>query len=69
MEKQQLAARAFAESTDGTVKCLNEKCTKALKTMEDIANHVDRCLKLPEYFKYIVSLPLYSKIKDKIKFF
>ncbi|CAG9536405.1 unnamed protein product [Cercopithifilaria johnstoni] len=53
MEKQQLAVRAFAESTDGTVKCLNEKCTKVLKTKEDIVNHVDRCLKLPEYFKYI----------------
>lgn len=47
--------RAFAESTDGTVKCLNEKCTKALKTMEDIVNHVDKCLKLPEYFKYMVN--------------
>ncbi|EJD75139.1 hypothetical protein LOAG_17660 [Loa loa] len=52
-EKQQLAVQAFAESADGTVKCLNEKCKKALKTMEDIVNHVDKCLKLPEYFKYV----------------
>uniref|UniRef100_A0A0R3RJ74 C2H2-type domain-containing protein n=1 Tax=Elaeophora elaphi TaxID=1147741 RepID=A0A0R3RJ74_9BILA len=52
-EKQQLATQACAESIDGTVKCLNEKCTKTFKNMEDIINHVDRCLKLPEYFKYI----------------
>uniref|UniRef100_A0AAF5Q5X3 Uncharacterized protein n=2 Tax=Wuchereria bancrofti TaxID=6293 RepID=A0AAF5Q5X3_WUCBA len=52
-EKHQLAVRAFAESADGTVKCLNEKCKKTLKTMEDIVSHVDKCLKLPEYFKYM----------------
>ncbi|VDM91432.1 unnamed protein product [Litomosoides sigmodontis] len=65
MEKQQLALRAFAESTDGTVKCLNEKCTKALKTMEDIANHVDKCLKLPEYFKYIGKVDAFRAL-DKV---
>ncbi|VBB32947.1 unnamed protein product [Acanthocheilonema viteae] len=64
-EKQELALRAFAESTDGTVKCLNEKCTKALKTVEDIINHVDRCLKLPEYFKYIGKADAF-RVLDKV---
>uniref|UniRef100_A0A915PJB1 Uncharacterized protein n=1 Tax=Setaria digitata TaxID=48799 RepID=A0A915PJB1_9BILA len=65
MEKQQLVLRAFAESTDGTVKCLNEKCTKTLKNIEDVAIHVDKCLKLPEYFKYVGKADVFRAL-DKV---
>ncbi|VDP15378.1 unnamed protein product [Onchocerca flexuosa] len=65
MEKQQLALRAFAESNDGTVKCLNEKCTKTLKNAEDIVSHVDKCLKLPEYFKYMGKADVFRAL-DKV---
>ncbi|KAM3720944.1 Phosphomethylpyrimidine synthase [Dirofilaria immitis] len=65
MEKEQLILRAFAESSDGTVKCLNEKCTKTLKNAEDIVNHVDRCLKLPEYFKYMGKADVFRAL-DKV---
>nr|CRZ22223.1 Bm7241 [Brugia malayi] len=64
-EKHQLAVRAFAESADGTVKCLNEKCTKTLKSMEDIVSHVDKCLKLPEYFKYMGKADVFRAL-DKV---
>ncbi|VDM97139.1 unnamed protein product [Thelazia callipaeda] len=67
LERQQLAMQAIAQSADGMVNCLNEKCKKALKTMEDVINHLDKCLSLPEYFKYMGKADLFRALDKPSK--